>query len=264
VAGERNPAVLAQLRHARVQASEEVVVKSLVGDYRREHLFTLGQSLEAYRYYQTLITTCDQEIEEQLQNFDSQLPSDAPQLPPERYPHRPRKNEFRFDMRSELYRIWGVDLTAVPSINALTAYTLLAEVGTDWSKFRNIHAFASWACFCPHNKKSGGKVLSAKTRRSANRVNRALRLAAQALERSTSCLGIFYRKMCARLGRPAGITATAHKLARIIFHMVTTGPAYDQSRFAAEEQRQRKHLESSLRRKAAKLGYQLTPLTQTA
>lgn len=261
VAGERNPAVLVQLRHARVQASEEVVVKSLVGDYRREHRFTLGQSLEAYRYYQTLITTCDQEIEEQLQNFDRQLPSDAPQLPPERYPHRPRKNEFRFDMRSELYRIWGVDLTAVPSIHALTAYTLLAEVGTDGSKFRNVHAFASWACFCPHNKKSGGKVLSAKTRRS---VNRALRLAAQALERSTSYLGIFYRKMCARLGRPAGITATAHKLARIIFHMVTTGQAYDPSIFATEEQRQRKHLESSLRRKAAKLGYQLTPLPQTA
>ena len=121
-----------------------------------------------------------------------------------------------------------------------------------------------WACFCPHNKKSGGKVLSAKTRRSANRVNRALRLAAQALERSTSYLGIFYRKMCARLGRPAGITATAHKLARIIFHMVTTGQAYDQGIFAAEEQRQRKHLESSLRRQAAKLGYQLTPLPQTA
>jgi len=85
----------------------------------------------------------------------------------------PGKNEFRFATRSELYRIWGVDLTAVPSINALTAYTLLAEVGTDGSKFRNIHAFASWACFCPHNKKSGGKVLSAKTRRSANRVNHA-------------------------------------------------------------------------------------------
>jgi len=261
VAGERNPAVLAQLRHPQVQASAEVVMKSLVGDYGREHLFTLGQSLEAYRYYQDLITRCDQEIEEQLQNFDRQLPPDAPDLPPEAYPHSRRKNEFHFDMRSELYRIFGVDLTAIPSINALTGYTLLAEVGTDWSKFPNLHAFASWACFCPHNKKSGGKLLSAKTRRSANR---ALRLAAQTLERSNSYLGIFYRKMCARLGRPAGITATAHKLARIIFHMVTTGRAYDESIFAAEEQLQRKHLESNLRRKAAKLGYQLTPLLQTA
>src|SRR4029077_2976400 len=110
----------------------------------------------------------------------------------------------------------------------------------------------------PTIMKSGGKVLSAKTRRSANRVHRALRPAAQALERSTSYRGIFYRRLCTRLGRPAGITATAHKLARIIFHMVTSGQAYDQSIFAAEEQRQRKHLESSLRRKAAQLGYQLT------
>jgi hypothetical protein len=191
IAGERNPVVLAQLRHSRVQASEEEVVKSLVGDYRREHLFTLRQSLEAYRYYQRLITGCDAEIEQQLQNFDGHLPPDAPALPPERYPQPQRKNEFRFAMRSELYRIFGVDLTAIPSINALTGYTLLAEVGTDWSKFRNLQAFASWACFCPQNKKSGGKVLSAKTRRSANRVNRALRLAAQTLERSNSYLGIF-------------------------------------------------------------------------
>jgi transposase len=264
VAGERNPAVLAQLRHPQVQASAEVVMKSLVGDYRREHLFTLGQSLEAYRYYQDWITRCDQEIEERLQNFDRQLPPDAPDLPPEAYPHSRRKNEFHFDRRSELDRIFGVDLTAIPSIHALTGYTLLAEVGTDWSKFPNLHAFASWAGFGPHHKKSGGKLLSAKTRRRANRVNRALRLAAQTLESSNAYLGIFYRKMCARLGRPAGITATAHKLARIIFHMVTTGRAYDESIFAAEEQLQRKHLESNLRRKAAKLGYQLTPLPQTA
>jgi transposase len=194
LAGERNPAVLAQLRHARVQASEEIITKSLLGDYQREHLFTLRQSLQAYRYYQSLITACDQEIEEQLQNLDSRTPPDASPLPPERYPHRPRKNEFRFDMRSELYRIYGTDLTAIPYINALTGYTILAEVGTDWSKFPNGDAFASWTCLCPQNKKSGGKILSAHTRRSANWVNRALRLAAQTLERSTSYLGAYYRK----------------------------------------------------------------------
>jgi len=264
LAGERNPAVLAQLRHARVQASQEVITKSLVGDYQREHLFTLRQSLQAYRYYQSLITTCDQEIAEQLQNLDSRTPPDASPLPPEPYPHRPRKNEFRFDMRSELYRIYGTDLTAIPSINALTGYTVLAEVGTDWSKFRNGDAFASWTCLCPQNKKSGGKILSAHTRRSANRVNRALRLAAQTLERSTSYLGTYYRKMRARHGAPAAITAAAHKLARIIFHLVTTGQAYDESLFAAEEQRQRKRLENKLKRSAQQLGYQLIPLGQTA
>jgi transposase len=265
VQGERNPVVLAQLRDRRVKASEEVVVKSLVGDYRREHLFTLEQSLKVFRYYQELVAACDKEIEEHLDNFDRQLPPDAPPLPPHPHAHRRRKNEFHFDMRGELYGIWGVDITAVPSIQALTGCTLLAEVGTDWkAKFRSVEAFASWACFCPHNKKSGGKILSAKTRQSANRVNRALRLAAQTLERDKSYLGTFYRKMCARLGRPAGITATAHKLARILFHMVTTKQAYDESVFAAEEQRQRKHMESKLKRKAHQLGYALVPLTQTA
>jgi transposase len=264
VKGERNPLGLAQLRDRRVQASEEVVVKSLVGDYRREHLFTLGQSLEAFRYYQSLMAACDKEIEEQLQNFDRHLPPNLPSLPPEAHPHRARKNEFRFDMRSELYRIFGVDVTAIPAIHALTGYTLLAEVGTDWSKFRNGDAFASWTCLCPHNKKSGGKILSAKTRRSANRVNRALRLAAQALQRDRSYLGGYYRKMCARLGRPAGITAAAHKLARILFHVITTRQAYDESVFALEEQRQHKRMESKLKRKAQQLGYALVPLAPSA
>src|SRR4029077_13001007 len=104
-------------------------------------------------------------------------------------PTQGAKTSFALLCGAKRYRIFGVDLTAIPSLNALTAYTLLAEVGTDGSKFRNIHAFASWACFCPHNKKSGGRVLSAKTRKTANRVNRALRLAAQTLERSTSYSG---------------------------------------------------------------------------
>jgi transposase len=260
IKGERNPVVLAQLRDRRVKASEEVVVKALVGDYRREHLFTLEQSLEAFRYYQKLMVACDQEIEKQLDNFNRQLPPDAPPLPPERYPHRPRKNEFRFDMRSELYRIYGVDLTAIPSISAITAHTVLAEVGTDWSKFRDAQAFASWTCLCPNNKKSGGKILSAQTRRSANRVNRALRLAAQTLQKSKSYLGDYYRKTRARLGAPSAITATAHKLARIIFHLLTTRKAYDESVFAVEQQRQRQRLESKLKRQAQQLGYQLIPL----
>lgn len=264
VKGERNPMVLAQLRDRRVKASEEVVVKSLVGNYRREHLFTLNQSLEAFRHYQKLVVACDQEIEEHLDNFDRQLPPDAPPLPPDPRAHRRRKNEFHFDMRGELYGIWGVDVTAVPAIQAITGYTLLAEVGTDWSKFRSAAAFASWICVCPDNKKSGGKVLSAKTRKSANRVNRALRLAAQSLERDKSYLGAFYRKMCARLGRPGGITATAHKLARILFHMVTTKQAYDEGIFAREEERQRKHMEGKLKRQAQQLGYALVPLAQTA
>jgi hypothetical protein len=125
LAGERDPRVLAELRDGRVKASAETIVQALVGDYRREHLFTLHQSLQAYRYYHQLLAACDQEIEAYLRELDSKIDVEQNPLAPEPKPHRPRKNEFRFDLRSELYRILGVDLTAVPGLNALSVHTLL-------------------------------------------------------------------------------------------------------------------------------------------
>ena len=260
LAGERNPTVLAELRDGRVQASPESIVKSLVGDYRREHLFTLRQSLKAYRHYQTLIADCDEEIEKYLKEIDSKIDVDQHPLPPEKHRHKPRKNEFHFDMRTHLYRILGVDLTAVPGLNALTAHTLLSEVGPDLSRFRNASAFVAWLGLCPDNKISGGRVLSRKTRRTQNRVNRALRLAAQTLYRSQSYLGTYFRRMRARLGAPKAVTAAAHKLARIIFHLLTTQKPYDESIFAMEEQRNLLRMENRLRRQVKQLGYQLVPL----
>lgn len=260
LAGERNPVVLAELRDGRVKATPETIVKSLIGDYRREHLFTLRQSLKAYRHYQTLIADCDQEIENFLQEFDSKIDVEQHPLPPEKHRHQPRKNEFRFDLRTHLYRILGVDLTAVPGVNALTAHTLLAEVGPNLSHFPNAAAFAAWLGLCPDNRQSGGRVLSSKTRRTQNRLNRALRVAAQTLHKSQSYLGDYYRRMRARLGAPKAITATAHKLARILFHLLTTQHSYDESIFAIEEQRNRLRKENRLRRQAQQLGYQLVPL----
>jgi transposase len=260
LAGERDPHVLAELRHGRVQATPEAIRKALVGDYRREHLFTLRQSLQAYRHYQALIAACDQEIAEYLKELDSKIDPDQHPLPEERYPHPRRKNEFHFDMCTELYRILGVDLTAIPGLNAITAHTFLAEVGRDLSRFPNAAAFVSWLGLCPQNKKSGGKILSAKTRRTKNRLNHALRVAAQTLHRSQTHLGAYYRKMRTRLGAPKAITAAAHKLARIIFHLLTTGQAYDESVFAADEQRRRTHIENRLRRQAKEFGFQLIPL----
>lgn len=260
LAGERNPQVLAELRDGRVKASPEAIKKSLVGDYRREHLFTLRQSLQAYRHYQSLMAACDQEIAEYLKEFDSKINLDQHPLPPERYPHPRRKNEFHFDMRTELYRILGVDLTAVPGLNALTAHTLLGEIGRDLSRFPNAASFASWLGLCPQNKKSGGKVLSTKTRRTKNRLNCALRVAAQTLHRSQTHLGAYYRRMRTRLGAPKAITATAHKLARIIFHLLTTGQSYDESIFATDELRRRTRTEHRLRRQAKEFGFELVAI----
>lgn len=234
LAGERDPAKLAKLRDGRIKASEATIAKSLVGDYRREHLFTLRQSMLAHRHYEKQMAATDVEIEQMLVDFSDGAVSDAPTLPQPKDRHKPRRNDLRFDLRAHLYRIFGVDLTAVPGINALTANMLLTEVGRDLSAFRSAAAFASWLGLCPDNRISGGKVLSSRTRQVDHRLARALRIAAQALFRSQSWLGQYFRRMRAKLGAPKAITATAHKLARILFHMLTTGQAYDETVFAQQ------------------------------
>jgi len=256
LAGERNPRTLAALRDRRIKASEDTVAKSLVGDYRREHLFTLGQSLEAFRHYQHLITACDTEIEQYLEAFESKVdpPEGSTPVSPE---EEPKGREPSFDLKSHLYRIFGVDLTKVPGINVLTSQILLAEIGPDFSRFANGPAFTSWLGLCPDNRVSGGKVLSVKTRKVKNRAATALRMAAQSLHHSQSSLGHFYRRMRAKLGAPKAITATAHKLARIIYHMLTTRQAYNETIFELQEQNNRWRLERKLRKQARELGFEV-------
>lgn len=256
LAGERDPRILARLRDGRVKASEETIVQALTGDYRAEHLFTLKQSLAAYRQYQKLMRACDLEIEQQLKQFDARVDvKAAPLAPPKVRRKKLFGNEPKFDLRSHLYRIFGVDLTAVPGVSVLTAHTILAEVGPDISKFRSASAFASWLGLCPHNDISGGKILSVKTRSVNNRAALAFRMAANALFRSQSPLGDFFRRMRAKLGAPAAITAAAHKLARIVFHMLATREAYDEAILSKNERCFRARAEARLRAQAKALGY---------
>jgi transposase len=260
LAGERDPVVLARLKDPRIKASEETIVKSLVGDYRPEHTFTLRQSLEAYRYFQKLIGECDSEIERVLSQFDARVDVKVSPLPPLKVRRRTLYgNEPSFDLRQHLYRIFGVDLTAVPGINVLIAHSVLAEVGPDLSKFRSPSAFASWLGLCPDNDISGGKILSVRTRRVTNRAPLAFRMAANALFKSKSWLGDYYRRMRAKLGAPKAITAAAHKLARIVYHLLTTRQPYDESVFAKHEQVSRVRAEARLRAQAKELGLQLLP-----
>ena len=256
--GERDPRALARLRDGRVKASEETIVQALMGDYRAEHVFTLKQSLAAYRHYQKLMAACDLEIEQQLKRFDAKVDAKAkPLAPPKVRRRKIFSNEPNFDLRSHLYLIFGVDLTAVPGISVLTAHTILSEVGPDISKFRSAAAFASWLGLCPHNDISGGKILSVKTRRVNNRAALAFRMAANALFRSQSPLGDFFRRMRAKLGAPSAITAAAHKLARIVFHMITTRDAYDEAVLNKNERSFRARAEARLRAQAKALGYSL-------
>jgi transposase len=260
LAGKRDPEQLAKLADGRIRAERETVIKSLVGNYRSEHLFTLRQSLEAYRHYQKMLLDCDREIEQRMGQLPNQ-PNGGQPLEGHKRGKR-RKNQFHFDMGKELYRVLGTDLTVVPGLSALTVHTLVTEIGTDFGRFPNVAAFTSWLTLCPGSNKSGGKVLSSKTRKSNSRLAAALRLAAQTLHKSHSYLGAYYRRMRARLGAPQAITAAAHKLARIVYHLITTRTAYDESIFAIEEQKLALRNQHRLHKQARALGFQLVPLPQ--
>jgi transposase len=153
-----------------------------------------------------------------------------------------------------------VDLTKIPGINVLTTQTLLAEIGPDFSRFPSGPELTSWLGLCPDNRVSGGRVLSVKTRKVKNRAATALRMAAQSLYRSQSYLGHYFRRMRAKLGAPKAITATAHKLARIVYHMVTTRQAYDETICAQNEVQNRQRLEARLRKQARELGLQVVAI----
>jgi transposase len=262
LAGERNPFVLAKLRNERIKATEEVIAKSLVGDYRAEHVFTLRQSLTAYRSYQKMIEDCDREIRQYLEEFKTpQTPASSED---DKMKSPGKKSSPDGVLRSELHRVFGIDLTKIPGIRTGIAQTLFGEIGPDFTKFRSASAFASWMGLCPDNDISGGKVLWVGTRKVKCRAALALRIAAQSLHHSKSALGDFYRRMRAKLGAPKAITATAHKLARIIFHLVTAGQEFDDSKFAADQVRFQKRQEVKLRAKAKSMGFELIPLQITA
>lgn len=262
LAGERDPAVLAQHRDPRLKASRETLAKALRGDYRPEHLFTLRQALESFRHYQRLVAECDGQVQALLDGFPSTVDPAAVPLPPEPRPHR-RRSAARVELRIELYRILGVDLTRVEGF-ATIPLALFAELGPTLAAFPSSKHFASWLGLCPDNRISGGKVLAVQTRHVKHRVAQALRTAAQSLHRSQSALGAYFRRMRAKLGAPKAITATAHKLARILYHLLTTRQPYEETQVAAAEARYRQRSEARLRAQARALGYQLVPAVPSA
>lgn len=258
--GERNPATLAQLKDRRIKADHQTIAKSLTGDYRAEHLFTLKQSVQAYRNYRQMIQDCDAEIERHLIEFESRINPDKLTGPPSKSTRKKiRQNEPIFDLKTHMHRILGTDLTQIDGISDLTAHVYFTEVGPDLSKFKTDGHFCSWLGLCPNNKISGGKILSANTRPVSNRLAQALRISANSLWNSKSYLGDFFRRMRARHGAPKAITATAHKLARIIYHLVKNQKAFDESVFAQEEKNHQDRLKKRLISQAKSLGFQVVP-----
>jgi transposase len=261
LAGERDPKKLADLRDRRIRAEKNTIIKSLVGDYRQEHLFTLKQALASYRHYCQLIEECDGEIEKLLREFESRIDLDENlSTPPKNTRRKPQGNEPKFDLKSHMHRILGTDLTKIDGISVITTHIIFSEIGPDLSKFPTVQHFCSWLGLCPNNKISGGKVLSSHTRPGTNRVAQALRIASQSLWNSRSYLGGYFRRLRARHGAPKAITATAHKLARVIYHLIKNQKSFDETIFADQEANHKKRLEQNLKKQAKYLGFQLVPV----
>ena len=206
-----------------------------------------------------MIEEVDRQVKAMMQRLPSKV-ADGEKPPKEK---NPRKTPWRNEppkLRDDLYRAFGVDLTQVPGISTLTAQTLLTEVGADLSRFATAAAFCSWLRLCPNPKISGGQVLSSKTLPTKSRAALALRMGAQGLHHSQSFLGEYFRRMKARMGTPKAMTAAAHKLARIVYHMVRNQREYDASMFQEQERRTQDRKRAKLHAQAKELGLQLVPV----
>lgn len=256
LAGNRDPHQLAKLRDERCKRGEEDIAMALQGNWREEHLFALKQAVELYRFYHRQLSELDARIEDCLKAFEDR--SGGQKVPP---PRRPKagSNTPEFDTRKLLLQMTGVDLTTVDGINGHSALELIAEIGTDMRHWPTDKHFASWLCLCPGSKKTGGKSVSGKTRRNASRAAAVLRMAAQSLARANCALGAYYRRMRARLGGPKAITATAHKLAKIVYNMLRYGKPYVDVGVEYYEKQYRDRVLKNLAKRAAQFGLSLTP-----
>lgn len=260
VAGERDASKLALLRDSRVKAKVDEIARALQGNWREEHLFVLGQALALFDAYQHQLSECERKLEALLGALARH--DDCP--PPSAGRRSKAKNAPSFDLRTWLYRWCGVDLTRIDGLQAPTILKVLSEVGPDLSRFPTVKHFCSWIGLCPGTKISGGKRLSGRLKLSANRVKQALKMAAMSLTHSKSALGAYYRRLCSRMDKARANTAAAHKLARLIYFMLTRGQAYVDEGEAQFEQRHQQRVLASLKRKAASLGMQLVPTTEVA
>jgi transposase len=257
VAGERDPVHLARFRDPRCAHSTEDIAKALTGHYRAEHVFALQQALALYDVYTAQVRACDAEIARHFQAMMPVWDDDLPPLDRQDKALSHSKNAPAYDARSLLYQLTGVDLVAIPGLHASTVQTIIAEIGLDMGKWSNAKAFCAWLGLAPRHEISGGKVLRRSTLQTRNRAGQALRLAAQAAGRSQSGLGAFYRRMRARLGPQSAIVATAHKIARIIYHLLTHRASFRDLSPEEYSQRVRAREITAMRKKAARLGLTL-------
>ena len=254
--GERDPWTLAAIVQPGVKATPQDIARSLEGNWREEWLFVLRQQVELYRVYQEKIADCDVALREHLESFGSQIDVPAQPIGP-RPKKKSSKNAPQFDLRTELYRITGIDWSQVNGMDVLTAQTVIAEAGADLSAFPSEKHFTSWLGLCPTNEQSGGRILNRRTRKVVNHAATALRHAATTLLRSQSYLGAQYRRLRTRLGAPKAITAMARKLACLFYRLIKHGQQYVDKGTQYYEAKYREQQIRAVTKRAQKLGLQV-------
>jgi transposase len=258
LAGERNPHKLAEFRDPRVKASEEQIARSLEGHWQEDLLFVLKQEQDGYEFCQQQMAECDRQLNHYLEQREDR--SQGASLPEEKRKERLKKkkgNKPRFDLRTGLFRMTGVDLTQIDGIDVMTATTILSEAGWDMSKWETEHHFVSWLRLCPDNRISGDKIIGKGRLPTNNRITTALKMAASTLRTSNTYLGAQFRRLRGKLGAPIAIKAMAAKLARLVYCMLRYGMKYVDQGAAFYEAQHRKLQIKHLRSKAAKLGFQI-------
>jgi transposase len=257
LAGERNPHLLAGLASPKCARTRDEFALALQGLWQPEHLFELRQGHDLFATYQRLLDECDRQIEAEL----AKQPNRAGDKPA---PHKPRrcgrkKNDLRFVATGPLFRALGVDLTEIEGIDVGTALVVLAEIGVDVSRFPTEKHFASWLGLCPNTSRSNLREKKRSPRQGSSRLRQALRMCAQSVGRTQTPLGMFYRRIRGRIGGMGACTATAHKLARLVYRMLKYGRDYVRQGVDEYAAKMRADAERLLRRKAAALGFELAP-----
>lgn len=250
LSGERDPLKLAKLRHSRIKSSEEIIAKSLEGDYRDELLFCLQQEVEQYDYLSKKIKDCETEIEKTLDDMQEENHSISVE----------ENKKESASTEEKLKAICKVDLTKIKGLDVITIETIISEVGTNMNKWNTEKHFGSWLGISPNNKISGGKILERKSKKVVNRAATAFRLAAVNAGRSDSSIGAFYRRLKNRIGTPKAITATAYKIARLYYNCLKLGMEYTDLGADYYERKYKERVLKNFKRRAADFGFTLMPI----
>lgn len=259
MAGERDAQTLAALRDPRCKQPEERIAAALQGNYKREHLFVLEQALTAYNLHQSLLKQCDARINEKLTELSERCEQPAEPCPPRRHGSA-HGNQPKFAIQSPLHRVCGnVDLTQIPGIAPATALNLVAEIGTDMSRWPTDKHFTSWLNLAPGTKITGGKSHGGRRGPSKNRAGLVLRQAAVSVGRTTTALGGFYRRLAAHRGAGKAVVATARKLGALVYRALKYGQDFVEQGLVAYERQQTIRLLRNLKTRAMALGYRLMP-----